>query len=102
MVFKYGRQVGGSQKKREGALTFDNYDCGRQFQCHGSFPRRTCPYDRQSCVLLSIMFVIERQAVNVSSCTNNNVYLTKANICREDKAAMLHLDPSSVRHSDKR
>jgi hypothetical protein len=49
---------------------------------------------------LNIMF--GRQAVNVSSCTNNNVYLTKASICREDKAAMLHLDPSSVRHSDKR
>ncbi len=32
----------------------------------------------------------------------NNVYLSKANICSEDKAAMLHLDPSSVGHSDKR
>ncbi len=34
--------------------------------------------------------------------SNNNVYLTKANICREDKAAVLHLDPSSAGHSDKR
>ncbi len=48
------------------------------------------------------MFVVGRQAVNVSSYTNNSVYLTKANICREDKAVMLHLDPSSVGHSDKR
>ena len=99
---EYERPVGGSQKKRKGALTFDNYDCGRQFQCHLGFPRRTCPYDRQSCVLLNIMFVVGRQAASVSSCTNNNVYLTKANICREYKAAILHLDPSSVGHSDKR
>jgi hypothetical protein len=53
-------------------------------------------------VLLNIMFVVGMQAVNVSSCTNNNVYLTKAKVCREDKAAVLHLDPSSVGHSDKR
>jgi hypothetical protein len=52
-------------------------------------------------VLLNIMFVVGRQAVNVSSCTNNNL-LSKANICREGKAAVLHLDPSSVGHSDKR
>jgi hypothetical protein len=94
--------VGGSQKKRKGALTFDNYDCGRQFQCHWDFPWRTFPYDRQSCVSLTIMFVVGKQVVNVSSCINNNLYLTKANICREDKAAMLHLEPSSVGHSDKR
>jgi hypothetical protein len=61
--------MGGSQKKREGALTFDNYDCGRQFQRQLGFPRRTCSYDRQSCVLFNIVFVVERQAVNVSSCT---------------------------------
>ena len=58
-----------------GALTFDNYDCGRQSLCQWGFPWHTFPYDRQSCVL----FVVGRQAVNVSSCTNNNVYLTKAN-----------------------
>jgi hypothetical protein len=51
--------------------------------------------------LLKTMFVVGRQAVRVSSCTNNNVYLTKANICREDKAAVLDLDPSSVGHSGK-
>ncbi len=91
-----------AQKKREGALTFDNYDCGRQFQRHWIFPRRTCPYDRQSCVLLISCSVVGRHAVIVNSCANNNVYLTKANICREDKATMLHLDPSSVGHPDKR
>ncbi len=92
----------GPRRRGKGALTFDNYDCGRQFQCHCGFPRRNCPYDRQSCVLLNIMFVVGRQAVNVSSCTNKNLHQSKANICREDKASMLHLDPSSVRHSDKR
>jgi hypothetical protein len=35
-------------------------------------------------------------------CANNNLCLSKTNICREDKAAMLHLEPSSVGHSDKR
>ncbi len=95
-------KMGGPKKKREGALTFDNCDCGRQLQCQWGFPRRTCPYDRQSCVLLNIVFVVGRQALSVSSCTNNNLYLIKAIICREDKAAMLHLEPSSVGHSDKR
>ncbi len=95
------KAVGGPKKKREGMLTFDNAGC-RQFQCQWGFPRRTCPNDCQSCVLLNIMFVVGRQAVNVSSCTNINLYLTQANICREDKAAMLHLEPSSVGHLDKR
>jgi hypothetical protein len=47
------------EEEGEGALTFGNYDCGRKFQCHWSFPRRTCPYDRQSCcyVLLKLCFV---------------------------------------------
>ncbi len=48
------------------------------------------------------VFVVGRHTVKVSICTNNNVYLSKANISREDKAAMLHLDPSSVGHPDKR
>ncbi len=96
-----GRPVGVPKKKREGALTFDNGGC-RRFQCQWGFPRRTCQYDGQSCILLKVMFVAGRQAVSVSSCTNNNLYLTKANICREDEAAVLHLDPSSVVHSDKR
>jgi hypothetical protein len=92
--------VGGPKKKREVALTFDNG--GRtQFQYQWGFPRRTCPYDRQSCVLLNIMFVVERQAVSVSSCASKNLYLSKANICREDKVDILHLDPSAG-HSDKR
>ncbi len=69
--------MGGSQKKRENALTFDNYDCDRQFQCHWGFPRRIYPYDRQSCVLLNIVYVVGRQVVNVRSSTDNNVYLTK-------------------------
>ena len=89
------------KKKREGGLTFDNGGC-RQFQCQWDFPRRTCQYDGQSYVLLNMMFVAGRQAVNVSSCAKNNLYPTKGNICREDKAAMLHLDPSSVGHPYKR
>ena len=78
--WKAGGCVPEEAKREVAALTSDNYDCGRQSQCHWSFPRRTCPSDRQSCVLLNIVFVIgRRQAVNVSSCTNNNVYLNKAN-----------------------
>jgi hypothetical protein len=53
-------------------------------------------------VLLNSMFVVGRKAVNVSGCTNDYVYLTKAKIRREGKAALLHLDPSSVGHPDKR
>ncbi len=93
--------MGVPKKKREGALTFDN--CHRQFQCRWHFPRRTSPYDGQSYVLLNIAFVVGRQAVSVSSCTKNDLHLTKATTRREDKAAMmLHLNSSSVGHSDKR
>ncbi len=95
------RPVSRTKKKREGALTFDNAGC-IQFQCQWGFPRRTCPYDRQNCGLFNIIFVVGRQAMNVSSCSNNNLYLTKANICREDKKAMPHLESPSVGHSDNR
>ncbi len=59
-------------------LTFDNGHC-RQFQCRWGFPRRTCPYAHQSCVLLNVVVVVGRQAVNVSSsCTSNNLHLSKS------------------------
>ncbi len=54
------------------------------------------------CLVEDRVLLSERQAVSVSSCTSNNLYLAKANICREDKAVMLHLELSSVGHSDKR
>ncbi len=80
--------MGEPKKMREGGLTFDNGRY-RQFQCQWGFPRRTCPYDHQSCILLNIVFVVGRQAVNVSSCcTSNNLYLSKHMRRREDKAAL--------------
>jgi hypothetical protein len=98
---KDGRPVVSPEKKKEGALTFDNGGY-RQFQCQWGFPRCNFPYDRQSCDLLNIMFVVGTQAVSVSSRNKKNPYLSKANTSRENKAAMLHLEPSLVGHSDKR
>ncbi len=66
---KDGRPVGGPNKKRGDGLTFDNGG-RRQFQCRGGFQGHTCLYDRWSCVLLNIMFVVGRQAVSGSNCIN--------------------------------